>query len=309
MIELSHTRAAVATGCWQKYKWRYVDGLEPIRQSSALTLGRIMHDAFYGYYTGKTDMETFMFIKDSFDKEIAEIPLPDQDDLAIAKFTALAMWKNYPHKDLSEFQENYPEESFTVPLARGIHYTGRVDGRIKVKDTYWVREMKVTGLSQRQFEGRARTSSQATGYVYAMRKKGYDVKGIMFEVLKRPMLRKRVDETVNDFGRRIYEDMANPTKRKLYYGRYYFYRNETEVEQFKQTMIEVGKEIRRRDKDCSYYRNTAQCWNFNAECPYLKICFQEKPDDLTLQLYFSTRETRRKKDGGEEKGRETSSRT
>lgn len=288
MIVISSSRAAVARGCWMKYKWRYIDHLESIRQASALTLGKILHAAFDRYYKGATNDYVRSYIISTFNDEISIVPLPDQEDLVIARYTALGAWDNYPYKNLNEFQKIYSEEDFIVRLGntRGIRFRGRVDGRILKDNVWWVRELKTTFMTQRQFEGRASTSAQASGYVYALRKLNYPIHGVMYDVIKKPLLRKRKDETVHDFGKRILEDYADKNRQDFYYKRHYTYRNEVDLKLFEEGMVELVKEIRRRTKAQSFYRNPDACWNFNTECPFKKICWMEKPDPLTLKLYF-----------------------
>lgn len=288
MLEISHSRSCIARACWMKYKWHYVDGYEPLRQSPSLSLGRIMHEAFDVYYKGMPQDLVRTYIITRFNDEISQLPLPDVEDLVVARYTALGMWDNYPYKDLTEFEDMASEEDFNVTLGklRGVRYKGRIDGRVKKNGVYWVREFKTTGLSQRQFTGRVATSDQASGYVYAQRKMGHDVKGVMYDCIRKPSLYKRIDETIHDYGKRILQDYANKSKTKGYFERHYTYRNETELRYWEDGMVELVKEIRQRCRTGSFYRNTDACWSFNSECPYKKICFQDEPDPLTLMLFF-----------------------
>lgn len=300
MLNISYSRASVARGCWQKYKFRYIDGLEPTVKSTALSLGRIIHEAFNEFYNGLSDDDCLKFVASSFDKEIGKVELPDQEALVIAKYTGLGMWKNYPHKQLG-FDKIFPEEKFEVRLGnklRGIKFIGKVDGRILKDDVWWVREVKVTGLSQRQFAGRIGTSGQGTGYVYALKKKGYDVQGLMYDCIKKPLLHKGIYESVHDFGIRIYKDYADPKKKAMYYQRHYTYRNQDDLQLFQEGMETLAREIRQKERTGGFYRNPDQCWNYNSECPYHKICKTAIPDKLTTQLFFTTREDR-KKEGGQ----------
>lgn len=291
MIEISSSRAGVARECWMKYKWKYIDHLEPLRKSSALSLGKIVHEAFDLYYKGTKDIDVRNYIITTFDKEIATIPFPDQEDFTLSRYIALGMWDNFPEKNLNIFQKIFSEEDFLVRLGntRNIRFKGRVDGRIQKDNVWWVRELKTTYMTQRQFEGRAKTSAQASGYIYALRKLGYNIHGMMYDCIKKPLLRKRKDETVHDFGKRILKDYADKKKKDLYYKRHYTYRNEMELRLFVEGLIELVKEIRTRVRKNSFYRNPDACWNFNAECPYMKICWMDKPDSLTLKLYFKER--------------------
>jgi hypothetical protein len=283
-MELSYNNGSTFRGCQKKFYWRYVERLEPVTKLPSLTLGAVLHEGFDLFYKGGSDQEVYDYLLDKFNEEISKQEVSDQEDLLIAKYIAMGMWLYYPYKK-REYQEVSSEEKFTVPIANGVDFIGRVDGRVKQNDLWWVRELKTTGLPQRQFEGRCATSAQGTGYVYAMTKLGYDIKGILYDYIKKPLLRKGINETADEFGRRIIQDYkARP---KLYYNRYFSYRTPVDLRHFEEDTIMLAEEITEKTANGKFYRNQDQCWNFGAECPYLKICYVDKPDTLTLQLYFN----------------------
>ena len=65
-----------------------------------------------------------------------------------------------------------------------------------------------------------------------------------------------------------------------------------DTDKLKLDLQNVINDIKRKKKEGSFYRNTDQCFNYNSECPYFKICHQEKPDPLTVKLYYTKREDR-----------------
>ena len=285
MMRLSYTQTAVARSCWMKYKFRYVDGLKPVTTKPSLTLGKIVHECFEQYYNGSDHTSIINHINKSFDETISTVGPHEQEDLILAKHTALGMWNNYPHN--KDFQDIKPEVEFSIPISKTITYDGRVDGLVKKNDKYWIREVKTTGLSMRQFEGRMQTSYQATGYIWALQEKmNLPIQGVMYDCIKKPLLRKRVSETATEFGERIQSDYADEKKQPHYFSRHYTYRTEEDIKNYKEDMAHLIAEIcRRRDKKM-FYRNTDACWSFNSECPYRRICFRE-PDQLTLDLYYT----------------------
>jgi hypothetical protein len=276
--------------------------LEPITKLPSLTLGAVLHEGFDLFYKGGSDGEVYDYILDKFNEELSKQEAADREDLLIAKYTAMGMWLYYPYKK-REYQEIASEDKFTVPITDNVNFVGRIDGRVKQNDKWWVRELKTTGLPQRQFEGRCQTSSQGTGYVWAETKLGYDIKGILYDYIKKPLLRKGVNETADDFGRRIVGDYkARP---KLYYNRYFSYRTPVDLYHFEEDTKLLAEDIMAKLATMSkfnidkFYRNQDQCWNFGSECPYARICFVEKPDNLTVQLYFNRKE---EKDARRESG-------
>jgi hypothetical protein len=287
-MELSYTTASMFRSCQKKFYWRYVLGLVPVSRSSSLTLGGILHLAFDAFYKGMDDKDVFHFIANRFTEEMGKEEVADQENILVNKYTALGMWINYPFKNLKEFDSIASEEEFEIDLIDDIKFIGKVDGRVFQSGNWWVRELKTTGLSSRQFIGRCEVSGQSTGYVYGLRKKGYDVKGILYEYIKKPLLRKGLKENADDFGRRIMKDYKE--RPKFYFNRHMSYRNPVDMDNFLEDMQSLAKEIIYHIDKSSFYRNVDSCWNYNTECEYSKICFSKEPDPLTLELYYKRKE-------------------
>ena len=288
-MDLSYNNGSTFRGCQKKYYWRYIEHLEPVVRLPSLTLGAVLHEGFDLFYKGGSDQEVYQYLADKFNEEIAKQEVSDQEDLLIARYIALGMWWNYPYKK-EKYDQVSSEEHFEIPLLDGVRFVGKVDGRVHQHGNWWVRELKTTGLTQRQFEGRCGTSAQATGYVYGMVKLGYDVKGVLYDYIKKPILRKGVNETADDFGRRIMKDYKD--RPKLYYARHMSYRTPQDLRLFEEDTVRLAEDILETTKSGKFYRNMDQCWNFGAECPYAKICFADKPDQLTLELYFNRKEVK-----------------
>jgi len=303
MLEISVNSLSTIRGCPMKYKWHYIDGYTPYKKSNHLTLGSAIHSAFDMYYNKFPDEEVMKACKDMIDAEISKASPAESEDLHLLKYVLLGMWINFP-KSLSSFNKIDPELKFRIKLFDDIWFVGRVDGLVRDDEgRLWVRELKTTSMSFQQFERRSKTATQGTAYVWAMRKLGHPVVGMMYDFIKKPLLRKGVRDDVDTFGARIMDDYKK--RPEFYFKRHFSYRNEEELALFEEDLLKTALEIRDRAKNNNWCRNQDQCWNFNSECPYLKICFQKVPDPLTLQLYFEHK-PRENKGGTDEhqKGRD-----
>ncbi len=287
-MELSYSNASVYRSCPKKYYWKYVRKLIPVAKAPALSLGGILHEGFDMFYKGASDREVYDSIKLAYEMEMQKEEVADQEYVLINKYTALGMWLNYPYKNLKEFDKIFSEEAFDVPLCDNVTLVGKVDGRLSWQGNCWVRELKTTGLSKRQFEGRCQMAGQGTGYVYGLKKKGYDVKGILYEYIKKPYLQKGVKENAETFGHRIMVDYKN--RPNFYYCRHLSYRTPQDLDNFELDMTALANDILDKVTRNVFYRNVDQCWNYNTECEYAKICFAKDPDPLTLELYFVRKE-------------------
>jgi hypothetical protein len=286
MKELSYNKASIFRSCPKKFWWRYIEKLDPVTKLPSLSLGSILHEAFDLFYKGSSDQEVYQYISQAFDVEIGKEELSDQEDLLILKYTAQGMWFYYPYKTV-KFDHISSEEKFSIPLCRGWKFVGKVDGRVSQFGNWWVRELKTTSLNQRQFEGRCHTSAQGTGYVYGL-STAYDIKGILYEYIKKPILRKGVKENADGFGRRIMQDYKD--RPKIYYNHHLSYRNKQDLKNFHFDTCMLARHIEETLETGMFYRNMDSCWTFGSICPYEKICFSEVPDQLTLDLYYTKRE-------------------
>lgn len=290
-LEISNNSSSIMRSCQKKYFWTYVEGLRPLKKSAALSLGSILHAAFDMHYKNFTALEVMQYINDTMDAQIAKADPIAAEDLSLIKYTLTGMWMNYPFK-LDAFSKIEAEKEFRikVPGTYGLVFVGKVDGLVTdLNGKMWVRELKTTSQTFQQFESRVRQSSQGTGYIWAMRSLGYPVQGVIYDYIKKPLLRKGVNEDVGTFGARIVNDYSS--RPDMYYKRHHSYRLDEELALFENDLRQVAKDIRRRSKDGQWYRNPEQCWNFNSECPYLKICFRKVPDLLTVELYYERKPT------------------
>lgn len=291
MLEISNNSTSIMRSCQQKYKFTYIDGLKPIRKSSALTLGGVLHEAFDMYYNNFPTTDVLTYIHDTMNNQIAKSGPEELEDITINKYILTGMWGSYPFK-LDGFKKIEPEKEFRikVPGTKGIVFVGKVDGLVTdLNDRMWVRELKTTTQSFSQFEVKSRRSTQGTGYIWAMRKLGYPVEGLIYDYVKKPLLRKGTSEDMNGYGMRIVNDYK--LRPDIYFKRHNSYRTNDDLEIFENDLRQCAYDIRRRANDGKWYRNPDQCWNYNSECPYMKICFQKAPDPLTVQLYYEQRPT------------------
>ena len=290
MLELSNNSASIARSCWMKFKFNYVDAYRPLKKDRALTLGEVVHNAFDAFYLNVPHNDILHSISTKYDASIKLCTPEEKEDLVVDKYTALGMFEFYPI-DLSAFQKIETEVEFKVPLSHGIRLVGRVDGDVLQNNNFWIRELKTTSTPIKQFKARADVSYQVSGYKFAMEYlKHQTYQGVMFDVIRKPRLYKRVDDNAESFGKRIYMDYSatkfDQSKRTSYYDRHYSYRNLYQMECFKADMIKIAKEIKRRKRHNDWLRNPDACYLYNRMCEYAPVCWKKDvPKDVIDSLY------------------------
>jgi hypothetical protein len=280
-----------------KYKKKYIDGLKPIKKAYALHIGEVLHLAFDMYYRGGSDADVTKHITAYMDNIISEVDPIEQEEYTIQKYTVLGMWQNFPYKDLSLFSEIKSEQELRVPISAGVEFVCKIDRLLTLKKTglVWLGELKSSGLPFQNFTNRVGTSPQATAYVWALRQKGINASGVLYDFIKKPLLRKGVKDNCDSYGRRILEDYK--IRPDIYYGRHYEYRSDWQIKMFEKDLeYTISNIIATRNSD-SFYRNQEACWHYNSECSFKKICFSETIDPLMLQLYYQPIQEKEKENG------------
>jgi len=291
VLSLSYSSAADLRSCSKKYYYKNILGLQPKVTTSALTVGSAIHECFEMYFNKHPAQEIIQHIEAVYKEGLAKATEIEQERMLIDKYTCLGMWTNYPFSEM-EFEEVIPEKSFKVRLGnlRGIYLTGRVDGLVKRQGKWWIREVKTTSLDKRAFQSKASVSYQAAGYMYGVLKESHtQACGVVYDTIKRPLLRRGAHETAQSFGERILADYARADKKEMYYDRYYSYRTEKEISEFEKDMVILARDLRRRISRDNWFRNTDNCFTFNSECPFRKICWEDKPDPGLMEALYKRR--------------------
>lgn len=291
MLEVSNNSCSIARSCWMKYKFYRIDGLKPVRKDRALTLGETVHKGFEQIYENVPLNDVLQRITDSYDFQIKQADPQDKEDLILDKYTSLGMVEYYP-AEMHQFQDHKSERPFRVSLCRGVKLVGRIDGDVKFSNARWVRELKTTGTAIKQFKMRCDVSYQVSGYKFALEKEtGVNYEGVMYDILRKPRLYKRMNEDAEAFGKRIYSDYASTkldkAKQKSYFERHYSYRNSYQMECFMTDMLKLAKEIRTRTRKNDWMRNPDACMLYNRLCEYSPICWVKNvPQDVLDQNYI-----------------------
>lgn len=296
VFEVSHHSATNARLCWQKYKYIAIDKLQPKKKARPLALGTSIHDCFDKYYLGQTRNDILHDVEKNYDAQISVAAMDEVEDLIVDKYTCLGAFEFYP-EDLIRFDLIESEKEFRAKLWGNIWLVGRIDGLVhdKKTDTWWVREMKITSLSMQQLFARAQVSYQVSGYKFGIESPPIlrPVAGVLYDAIKKPLLRKRMTEDAEAFGKRIRDDykmtLTDPDRRSLYYKRQEVYRNEFQMECFKMDTRKLAREIRRKIDNNGFYRNPDACWSFNRVCEFEPICWAKNPNQQMIDAYYDKR--------------------
>lgn len=283
MLELNHEMIRTFKLCPKKYWWRYVEGMESIK-SSDINLDSLLDKALRLRQNGLTKAECLSSITKIIDDKKAMLPPEEMEAWEILKYIAHGMFSNYP---LKPFSTSYIIYGLKLNIAIGeIHYIAGNKQLLEFNDDKekWGLEAKTTSQTFIQFKERIKVSYETSGIIWSIRQSHPDIKGIIYDYIKKPAMRKGQDENMHQFGERIMADYkARP---EIYYDRLYVTRTDEELDLFEDDLRISMYDIECKYRLNNFNRNTDACYHLNTPCPYLSICHTKRPDPMMLNLYF-----------------------
>jgi hypothetical protein len=104
------------------------------------------------------------------------------------------------------------EQKFEIPLENGWLFQGKMDklARWKTDGLVYLWERKTTAQTGESYYQRLRCDSQIKGYCLAVQRTGYgETRNVLYDVLKKPLLRQRNSEDDISFAQRLGEEYVN----------------------------------------------------------------------------------------------------
>lgn len=271
---LTASGLATLCGCMRKYFYSYELGLKHTSEAFALTFGSAWHRAMEARWQGKTAEEALT-------AAIGDVST--LDELQIATLTGLltGYYECYDHDPIKELQ---PEREFLFPLAgsRTFDIAGKIDGLgIHEDGRPLLLEHKTTIDSvepNSDYWSRLRCNSQIMQYCHAARTCGTPVELILYDVTRKPSIRQRANETVEEYGARLTADTLKRPE-------FYFARREVgvldqDIEEFVIQRLELSRLILALRRASRSTAKPYQAWHRNCSsmtcnyCPYSGPCLQ-----------------------------------
>jgi len=214
--------------CPRLYFYRYELGLSRIRQAAPLRFGAAFHyglelynDGLSGDMAVQSATADYETCPDWADPTAWEVEWQTLRQLLAGHF-----WR-YENDDLEHVTV---EQSFEIPLinpatgaaSRTFRLAGKMDGIVRLPDgRLAVLEYKTAGEDispDSEYWLRLRCDGQISMYVLAARALGHDVATILYDVTRKPTIRLRKNETPEQYGERLLEDVGERPVRRRHDG-------------------------------------------------------------------------------------------
>lgn len=263
--------------CPMKEALRYRSCLAPISSRVPLAFGSAIHK---GLETRDISSALEVLIK-TYPRDQAEA-----DAQEIASATLIAMLTNY-FELYPPFEDHQPEKLFSMPMiakrgrSRKYLIAGKIDDLVRLDGRYWIVEYKTTSRLDSSYYDRLYLDSQITMYMYAMERLGYDVAGVIYRILRKPVLRRGKNETVDQFAERLTADIAE--RKDFYFDERKLYRSRDDIKTFEKMLFKEATLATELYKSgCSFQHSTA-CSMYGA-CEYLPLCSGEAGAEALFEV-------------------------
>ena len=258
-MKISVTKLKCFESCRYAYKFRYIEGLEPVKKAEALLTGTNYHEKLEHIY------------KDGF----CEI-----DDYSKESAMALVYEKYiYP-----KFKVKAAEEWFEYKFGKNKQHTliGRVDGI--ADDGYLVEHKTTSATNFEEYEYDLQWDEQILAYML-----GCNVRKMWYTVIRKPTIRKKKEETEEDFFDRMckwYDEDTDSKIRLLEVSR-----TDEEVKEFEEKLEVIADVMENAEIEDKYlYRNANHCNCWGRRCEYSSICLNYDPNQHYVDFIKKERE-------------------
>ena len=201
--KLTASRMASLLACPRKHYWRYEVGLKATRDSLALRFGSAWHVAMEARWQGLA-FEEALAKATAAATEFAEI------DLATLAGMLAGYYARYADNEVVKGLHAEVEFSYPLASSRTFDAAGKIDGLGVLHDgRLALVEHKTSGedvAPDSDYWLRLRFNQQVYQYVLAARALGWDVALVIYDVVRKPGIRQKQNETVEQFGDRLAAD-------------------------------------------------------------------------------------------------------
>ena len=215
---LTQSSLGAFRNCRAKFRWRYIEHLRTPITNINYFFGSIIHEVLEVWHATRSFDNALTVINASFNWKTD----PDQND---ARLIAIAMMERYC--------EIYAEEEFKIielehpfeldiknPETNGISKTyrisGKADGLVQDEQSrYWLLENKTASQIDGKYLDRLWGDFQIAFYSYALERK-FDIQiyGIIYNVLSKTRIKRKLGETDDEFSRRKDETVGTSSAKQ-----------------------------------------------------------------------------------------------
>lgn len=277
---LTNSRMSAFRECPRK-EWIGSKHIVPDAPATALRVGGNFHDAME-----MNDLKGMNAARNLLSTRYASPPSwvdcdEKLDDWGTEYYTVLALFECHEWRwSQHELEVVATEQEFRVPLDRGhgphpdYDLGGKIDRIVRTPEgRVLLQEYKTTSYSidSDAYWTALRYNTQINQYLVAARSLGHDVEGCLYDVTRKPTIRRRKNEEPEQFYKRLVEDITE-VRPQYYFERAEIFRTDDQLDAYVEDVWNIGEAIKAAHASLpAPYRNPGACLQ-PFRCPFLNIC-------------------------------------
>ncbi len=279
---ITTSSAATFEKCEFRYYLRYRRGLVARKTVAVMEIGSFFHDGVAELLKGSSLRTAIAALP-----KAGELEDWQMEPWFIAKFL-LEQYHDYWIEQPTRCDSVVDvERTIRIKIARGIWLAGKLDAICMKDDDLWVWEHKTTSSLSCGYLDKVVLDGQITTYLYLLWKEtGTLPKGCVYNVVCRPAIHRRQNETIKTYLARAVEGyVSNPRK---FFGSQLAFRSVDLITDYEREMKRLGRQIQGcaragiwRKAVCN---SSMACFARGMPCPYIPIC-EAGEDSAVLRNY------------------------
>lgn len=276
---LTNSARSTFLNCRKKYEFSYVYGLAPRKPSIPFLVGALFHEELDRMYTeGDFDEAAARLrIGKACEKASRAEGLTPEDSERVFMQQAIAMGavkgyaRQYLERDLDSWEVVEAEGAFKIDLPGGWTYHGKTDLVVREKKTKKLKlvEHKTAGKLDVAYIAKLPLDNQILGYAWGKTMQKMPLEGVIYNVTKKPLIRQRQNESINEFYRRVEQEYTDRPEEYFYRESLTFGRQD--IDQFSDELKQFTREIDKAHDEEFFYKNPSQCTAMGV-CAFMKLC-------------------------------------
>jgi len=296
-MKISVSEALRFLECPRKHFYQYTCRRLPLIKPKPLAFGIAIHIGLQEWFKSKQIDQCIFKIKES---SVVGI---DEFDFAAIEVMLRAYDLRWKDENIETIES---EKSFEIQLAPDINIVGRMDLLCSKDKKQYVMEHKTSSMDispGSNYWVQKQLDPQSAIYIWAARKLGFSVDGIIHDVLCKPRIQplkatpiekrkftqkgflyqgqREKDETPIEYAERIIDAMAETPEN--WFIRKPETRTNDEIHQTLSDLVSVAEMISTGHSP----KNTGSCFNFNRPCEYFDVCANFATIDDPTRFYES----------------------
>lgn len=255
------------------YYFSRIKKIQPSLENVHFIFGSVFHKCMEGYYGGDKLIILLKYIDKIYNRKIKQSMVPPwyTEALQEHRCKVRAMVRSYVKFNKRKTYQTIclEKELRNYKIAPNIKIWLKIDRVIKDGDNMWAVEYKTTSSLDPEFIKSEKLDYQGSIYVDACRRAlKINVKGIRYEIIRKPANRIKKNESYIDYEERMYEDMIS--RKDEFFMFLEAKRDQKSLEMCRQDVVKIAKSIQLAEDNDLYYRNTTSCKRY-GKCPFLEL--------------------------------------